>query len=153
MAQAQGRLGQCIRGLMFFAVPNGDNERARYAEVMANIIGATGYKVDAALMRAIERDVPRVNRANDNFERQAARLRLISYQESRQTNVLRYTRQGTWAYENHAVVDRGAATVGLRGEMKVTLGSRDHSSICKFSSIDDPGYPSPGDRLVGLING
>jgi hypothetical protein len=139
-------MGQLFGGFLFFGVPHRGNNGIDYSDTIGNIIRALGSPVDGALTRALEDDMPHVEKVNHDFLYYVAKIRVVSFHEGTKSNLLRGR---NWRSE--WVVDGASSVLGLdHGREDGFVQQLDHTRMCKFGSEHDAGFGKAAFSLQSL---
>ncbi|KAI1803224.1 hypothetical protein F4811DRAFT_525973 [Daldinia bambusicola] len=135
-----GSIEESTFGIAFFGTPHRGGNKAGIGGVVANIARSLLGNPDNTFMSAV-REGAFLELIDDDFRQLLENFQILTFYETRPLG-----RFGI-------VVGQSSAILGLPGtrEKQIAL-DKDHKSICKFSSDDDPEYQQVADNIASMVD-
>ncbi|KAI5780839.1 hypothetical protein EDC01DRAFT_257131 [Geopyxis carbonaria] len=131
-----GDISKRTYGLMFFGTPHSGGNFVQFAKCMANIWSAHTGEPKNNMLAMLGKESILTELMTEAFRYQKDKFKVVSFVESRPMKI----RSAVWLpFASKMIVDREYAILGNSAELVLDL-NRDHSSLCKFSSHQDPAY-------------
>jgi len=132
-------------GIVFFGTPHRGGNLVPLGKFVSWVIRyVTPGKAKNNLLDNLEKNGFFAEELREDFRQQLESYRLISYFEEDNTRI--------GGKDFGKIVERESATFGLSIDREITLGlSGDHSSICKFSSVEETNYRLVEGRVVQMV--
>ncbi|KAL8918578.1 MAG: hypothetical protein Q9172_005368 [Xanthocarpia lactea] len=135
-------------GLVFFATPHSGAEGAGALEVAAKVCSAFTGQPTNKLLDSLKAKSLITELSSDQFRHQLNDYEVLSFIERRKMPV----KIKSWLpAKNMYIVDASSAKLGAAQENFQDV-DRNHSDICKFSSLTDHAYQGVGPNLKAMAN-